>query len=202
MILVLSPHTDDAEIGCGGSLMKWKEEGETIKVIAFSRCEDSIPDGFDKDATEKEFIKNMDSIGAERKIMSLRVRRFPEYRQEILQCLKNQEKPDLVVCPSLNDIHQDHRTVAEEAVRAFRECASIISYDLPYSTMNFNANMYNKLEERHIKNKYIMANNYKSQIAKFPEYFSYGYIYGNAQAHGMKIKTDYAETFEIVRWIQ
>jgi LmbE family N-acetylglucosaminyl deacetylase len=201
MILVLSPHTDDAEIGCGGSLMKWKEEGEKIEVIAFSRCEESIPSGFDKDATEKEFMKNMDFIGAKRKIVELPVRRFPDYRQEILQCLKNQETPDLVVCPSLDDIHQDHRVVAEEAVRAFRERSSIISYDLPYSTMNFNANMYIKLEERHIKNKHIMINNYKSQVGKFPEYFAKEYIYGNAQAHGMKIKTNYAEIFEVVRWL-
>ena len=200
MILVLSPHTDDAEIGCGGSLTKWKEQGENIKVIAFSKCEESIPDGFDWNSTEREFIKNMELLDVEYAVKSFRVRNFPMYRQQILEEMRK-ESPDLVVCPSLNDIHQDHKVVVEEAVRAFRKC-SIISYDLPYSTIGFNGNMYEELDQYHIKNKHIMLSNYKSQVAKFPEYFGKEYVYARARVSGMKIKTDYAEQFEIIRWIK
>jgi len=203
-ILVLSPHTDDAEIGCGGSMSKWAHEGHKIRLVVFSACEESVPEGFDKNITRDEFYTNINLLGIEGRILDYPVRNFPEHRQKILDYMiktKNEFKPDLVVGTSLNDIHQDHKTVAEEMTRAFRECASIISYDMPYSTMNFNGNMYIKLEEKHIKNKHIMMNNYKSQVEKFPGYFDKECVYGSAQTHGMKVKTNHAESFEVIRWL-
>tara|TARA_Y100000739_G_C20308302_1_gene328716 strand:+ start:165 stop:359 length:195 start_codon:yes stop_codon:yes gene_type:complete len=57
-ILVLAPHTDDGEIGCGGSIARFIDEGKEIYYIAFSKCEESVPKGFPKNILEEEVKLN------------------------------------------------------------------------------------------------------------------------------------------------
>jgi LmbE family N-acetylglucosaminyl deacetylase len=44
-VLVMSPHTDDAELGCGGTMARWMEEGAELFTAAFSTAELSLPPG-------------------------------------------------------------------------------------------------------------------------------------------------------------
>ncbi len=44
-ILVLAPHTDDGEFGCGGTISKLVREGNDVFYVAFSSCEKSLPIG-------------------------------------------------------------------------------------------------------------------------------------------------------------
>ena len=203
-ILVLAPHTDDAEIGCGGSMNKWVHEGHKIRLVAFSNCVESIPEGFDKNVTRDEFYTNIDSLGIEGRVLDFGVRHFPEQRQRILDYLiraKDEFKPGLVVGTSLNDLHQDHKTVAEEMVRAFRETASIISYELPYSNINFNHQLFINLTVADLNKKAELLENYKSQKYKHNSYFTKEYVFARSKTLGIKIKKDYVETFEVVRWL-
>ena len=55
-ILILSPHTDDAELGCGGAIARFVEEKKDILWYAFSTAEDSLPQGCHKDTLRNEFI--------------------------------------------------------------------------------------------------------------------------------------------------
>ena len=41
-ILVLAPHTDDGELGAGGSIARWADEGHDIHYVAFSACQTAI----------------------------------------------------------------------------------------------------------------------------------------------------------------
>jgi LmbE family N-acetylglucosaminyl deacetylase len=41
-VLILAPHTDDGEFGCGGTINKLIEEGSEIYYAAFSACEQSV----------------------------------------------------------------------------------------------------------------------------------------------------------------
>jgi len=202
-ILILAPHSDDAEIGCGGSMNKWKHEGHKIRLVVFSACEESVPEGFDSNITRDEFYQNISLLGIEGRILDYPVRNFPEHRQKILDYMirtKNEFKPDLVVGTSLNDLHQDHKTVAEEMVRAFRETSSIISYELPYSNINFDPRLFINLTIADLDMKVKLWGNYKSQKEKF-KYFTKEYIFSMSKSLGIRIKKDYVEAFEVVRWI-
>jgi LmbE family N-acetylglucosaminyl deacetylase len=44
-ILVLAPHTDDAELGCGGTMARWIDEGASVYTAVFSTAEKSLPSG-------------------------------------------------------------------------------------------------------------------------------------------------------------
>lgn len=202
-ILVLSPHTDDIELGCGGSLTKWVEEGHNLLIVVFSLCEDSILDRFDDKITEREFKSSMKELRSEYKIYPFQVRTFPECRQHILESLiklKKGFKPDLVVGTSLNDTHQDHKTIAEEMRRAFR--CSVISYEMPYTTLNFNPQYYIALDKKHLENKMRLLSNYKSQIEKGKAIWTQEYQFGLAKIRGAQIDKEYAEAFEVIRIIE
>ncbi|MBT7289512.1 MAG: PIG-L family deacetylase, partial [Chloroflexi bacterium] len=56
-ILVLAPHTDDGEFGCGGSISRWLNEKKEIYYIAFSSAEKSVPQGMPKDILKVEVKK-------------------------------------------------------------------------------------------------------------------------------------------------
>ena len=79
-ILLLSPHTDDVELGCGGSVAKFIERGDEMLWLAFSVAEDSLPQGMPKDTLAREFEKVVQRYGLgeeQREILGFRVRHMP-----------------------------------------------------------------------------------------------------------------------------
>lgn len=200
MILALSPHTDDIEFGCGGSLIKWKEEGHEIHVVAFSACEQSLLDGWNKDSTKKEFQNSMDKLGATYEILDYPVRRFDEHRQDILEDIvriQKELKPTITLIPSLQDYHQDHYLIAKETTRAYK--GNLLSYEL--HNTGFKPNFYIELTRRQITKKIGLTHSYKSQIAKNRKMFNDEYVYGLAKIRGGEIEKDFAEGFEVIRWL-
>ncbi|WP_319507386.1 PIG-L family deacetylase [uncultured Methanolobus sp.] len=206
-ILILSPHTDDAELGCGGSIVRFIEDNNEIYWVVFSTAEESLPEGSPVDTLQKEFINVAQYLNLNEdnyKIFNFRVRYLHEKRQEILEHLiniRNEFEPELVIGPSINDYHQDHQIVANEMIRAFKTTSSIISYELPWNHITFNSELFIKLEEKHISAKCNLLNNYKSQILKNRSYFSKEFIYGLAVTRGVQCNSKYSEAFEVIKWM-
>ena len=132
-VLVIAPHTDDGEFGCGGSITKFIEAGTEIYYAAFSLAEESVPPQFPKNILETEVKAATTELGIKSDHLLLfkyQVRHFAEHRQSILEDLVKLNydlQPDLVFMPSLHDLHQDHSTVAIEGLRAFKK-TSILAY--------------------------------------------------------------------------
>ncbi|MEX0596287.1 MAG: PIG-L deacetylase family protein, partial [Candidatus Paceibacterota bacterium] len=133
-ILVLAPHTDDGELGCGATISKLINEGKDVYYVAFSICEESVPEGLPKNILETEVKKATKKLNISPEnliIKKFKVRYFPENRQQILEeivSLNREIQPDLVFTPSSFDVHQDHKTIFEEARRAFKN-TSILGYE-------------------------------------------------------------------------
>jgi LmbE family N-acetylglucosaminyl deacetylase len=206
-ILVLSPHTDDAELGCGGTIIRLIEEGSKILWIVFSTAEESLPPGFAPDALEVEFksVAQKLSLNSDNyRIYKYKVRHLHENRQEILEQLievRNSFNPDMVIGPSLNDFHQDHTVIANEMVRAFKTKSSIICYELPWNHVNFQTQFFVKLTEEQIERKISLLKSYKTQITKQRLYFSADFIRGLAITRGSQVDHKFAEAFEVIRSI-
>lgn len=206
-ILILSPHTDDAELGCGGSITKFLENGDSIYWIVFSTAEESLPAGLPKNTLEREFLNVTQNLGLcneEIQVCNFKVRYLHENRQQILDKLievRKKFKPDLVIGPSINDYHQDHQIIANEMIRAFKTTASIISYELPWNHITFNTQLFIKLKDEHMSKKCDLLKNYKSQYMKERLYFSEEFIFGLARSRGVQCNSKYAEAFEVIRWM-
>ena len=203
-VLVLAPHTDDGELGAGGTVARLIEEGAEVYWAVFSTCEESVPEGYPRDVLQTEFLRAMDRFSIPRERISLfhyPIRYFPAHRQEILEDLVRLNRsisPSLVFAPSLHDVHQDHHTVAEEAVRAFKKTC-LLGYEEPWNDLSFDNQVFISLEERHLDVKTAAMACYESQ--KFRPYAGEDYLKGLARCRGVQIGRPYAEAFETVRWI-
>ncbi|RYZ26504.1 MAG: PIG-L family deacetylase [Chitinophagaceae bacterium] len=202
-ILVLAPHTDDGELGCGGAIARLIKSNE-IFYAAFSSCKQSVPAGFEEDVLKGEMMAATSILGIRKEnvfLFDYEVRRFNHNRQEILDDLLKLKKdlsPDIVFMPSANDIHQDHATINSEGLRAFKFC-TLLNYELPWNNLSFNAGCYIALqdEELNIKCKAIAA--YKSQMHR--SYTNDDFTLSLAKVRGVQSGHQYAEAFEVVRWI-
>lgn len=203
-ILVLAPHTDDGEFGCGATIAKFIEEGKEVYYVAFSTCEESVPEGFPKNILEIEVKKATKELGIKPSNLIIKnypVRRFNEHRQEILEdlvVLRKEINPDLVFMPSSFDIHQDHTVVFQEGRRAFKN-VSILGYEFMWNNFAFDSAAFSVVEERHMDKKVKSIDQYESQQKRF--YAKEKMIKGGANYKGLQISKEYAEAFEIIRWI-
>lgn len=201
-ILVLAPHTDDGEFGCGASINKFLETGAEVYYAAFSACQQSVLPSFPPDILITEVKAATSKLGIKPSNLFLydyEVRTFNYRRQELLDDilkLKKDINPDLVFMPSINDIHQDHYTIANEGIRAFK-WSTILCYELPWNNFTFNTSCFISLEKKHLDAKLSALAEYKSQAHR--PYANNDFIKGLAITRGVQSGNTFAETFEIVR---
>ena len=203
-VLVLAPHTDDGELGAGGTISKLVENNVNVYYAAFSTAEQSVPVGFEKDILKTEVKNATKKLGIKEEnlfIYNYEVRKLNYVRQEILEnliALRKNIDIDLILMPSLRDIHQDHTTVAQEGLRAFKT-KTILGYELIWNNLSFDTTSFVKLEKRHIENKVNALREYKSQNGR--DYMSQEFIFSLAKIRGVQIGAEYAESFEVIRLV-
>lgn len=203
-VLVLAPHTDDGEFGCGGTIARLVELGKEVYYVAFSSAEKSLPEGADAGALKKEVRQALLVLGIPLDHLLLfdyDVRNFPAHRQEILEDmvrLYRETNPSLILLPSTTDTHQDHQTVSVEGFRAFKH-TSILGYELPWNNLTFETNAFAALDPRHLEAKLNALSCYRSQAGRI--YSDRDFVEGLARTRGTQIGTKYAEAFEVIRWI-
>ena len=203
-ILVLAPHTDDGELGCGASISKYLEEDNNVYYAAFSTAKESLPVETPDDQLEKEVREATLRLGIPEEnliIYGFTVRKLSYSRQELLEelvKLKRDIVPDLVLMPAPNDLHQDHYTVAMEGLRAFKQ-TSILAYELPWNNITFNTQAFIRLDRHHIEKKVYALDAYNSQ--KKRSYLNSDFIFSLAKTRGVQINVEYAEAFEVIRWV-
>ena len=82
-VLVLAPHTDDGEFGCGGTMKRLTEAGVEVHYVAFSIATKSLPPGFPPDTLAREVRDATGVLGipeAHLTVHDFEVRTFPEHR--------------------------------------------------------------------------------------------------------------------------
>ena len=204
-VLVLAPHTDDAEIGCGGTIARFLEEGREVHVAAFSTAEDSLPPGAPPTLLRDEFNAAMEFMGIpqeHRYVFEYPVRMLKDHRQEVLEqliTLKKEIAPDTVFLPSGEDVHQDHQVIHIEGLRAFRN-ASILGYELPRNHITFTTHAFVVLEQRHIERKWQALQCYESQFTLGRSYFTQEFVESLARVRGLQVDSEWAEAFQVYRY--
>jgi len=203
-ILILAPHTDDGELGCGGSIAKFCAAQAEVYYAAFCLCSASLPAGSAADTLEKECKKATSILGIPESNLILfdyEVRELPASRQKILEELRNMQRnlqPDLVMLPATSDIHQDHQVINSEGMRAFKN-TTFAGYELPWNNFRFNTNFFVRLSEDELAKKVEALHSYESQAERV--YMHEDFIRSLAKVRGVQANTRYAEAFEIYRWI-
>lgn len=166
-ILCLGAHSDDIEIGCGGTILRLLEENPDTDVLwvvlaamglrgAEARDSASF---FLANARQKEIV-----------IKEFRDGFFPYMGAEIktfFEYLKQSWSPDVIFTHYRHDLHQDHRLISELTWNTFRDHLileyEIIKYDGDIGTPNFLVHLSDTTCELKVRN---LLNCYKSQREK------------------------------------
>jgi LmbE family N-acetylglucosaminyl deacetylase len=129
-VLCLGAHSDDIEIGCGGTLLRFLAERPDTEVVwivlgaAGERAREA-------EASAKFFLR--DAGHGEIIVKDFRDGFFPYCGgdiKEFLERLKRQYSPDLILTHYRHDLHQDHRLVSELTWNIFRNHL-ILEYEIP-----------------------------------------------------------------------
>jgi N-acetylglucosamine malate deacetylase 1 len=203
-VLFVSPHTDDAELGCGGTIARALEESTEVHVLVFSSAEESRPPGTPPTILRDECELAMAALGVPNSNLQIEgfpVRHLSAHRQEVLDELirvRARVRPSVVFAPASSDVHQDHQVVHAECLRAFKDL-TVLGYELPWNHVGFDANAFVRLERRHLDAKWKALQYYKSQFELGRAYFSKEFIEALARVRGTQVNVPYAEAFEVER---
>lgn len=129
-VLCLGAHSDDIEIGAGGTLLSWIADGVHLDVMW---CVLGAIGGREEEAraSASDFLHG----AASAKVETLQFRNsfFPEKSAEIkewFETLKSRVTPDIVLTHRRHDAHQDHREISRHTWATFRDHL-ILEYEIP-----------------------------------------------------------------------
>jgi LmbE family N-acetylglucosaminyl deacetylase len=198
-VFFIGAHPDDIELGCGALIAHIAKQTEVLCV--------TLSDNQKNPALTQlvaEHHQSMKVLGVpEEKVIvgQFETRRFPQNRQEILEYLIDLNKkfhPDVVFCHSKSDIHQDHATVTEESLRAFRG-VTLLGFDVIRSSYGFFPHFLVEVTEEDVQKKIAALAEYKTYADKY--YFNENITRATLIRNGALAERPFAEGFDILRII-
>jgi LmbE family N-acetylglucosaminyl deacetylase len=200
-VLLVSAHPDDAEISAGGTIVRLKRENSKCKIwnIYFASCmEDPKNTGaLEEHKKACDIFKIENDVGYDIPRRELEISK--QKVRDILWKIKEVYKPDLVLCPSPHDYHQDHKVVAECCMTIFRDSATILGFEVPRSVMpEFVPNLYVILSADDVMEKLHAIEQYESQFKSRPHTFDFEKFKSYMAMRGTQTNTSWAETFEVL----
>lgn len=130
VVLCLGAHSDDIEIGCGGTILQWTEQYPALQFywVVFSADVERTQEGM---ASANAFLQQ----AAQKRVIVKNFRDgFFPYEGAALkawfeQC-KQEISPDIIFTHYRDDRHQDHRVISELTWNTFRNHL-ILEYEIP-----------------------------------------------------------------------
>jgi len=196
-VLFLGAHPDDIEIGCGALIHHIVQRTEILCVTLSDNQKNP-----DLQNVKGEHIRSMKVLGVpEESIVfgSFVTRIFPDARQEILEYfinLRKDFKPDLIFTHSKQDIHQDHNTITNESLRAFRG-VTVLGYDVVRSSYDFFPHFIVAVSEEDANKKIEALAEYETYRDRY--YFNSELTRSIMIRHGALAEVPFAEGFDILR---
>ena len=139
---------------------------------------------------------------------------YPTYKvTSIINKYINNINPEIVLIPSINDIHEDHKIIYKAAKVSMRpnkksNLKKILSYETVSETewneegKLFNPNYFIRLSKSEINKKINAFLKYKSQIKKSPHPRSKEGIINLAKIRGSQAFVEYAEAFKVEKILE
>jgi N-acetylglucosamine malate deacetylase 1 len=196
-VLFLGAHPDDIEIGCGALIHHIVKQTEILCVTLSDNQKNP-----DLKNVKDEHLRSMKVLGVPNdKVVfgPFTTRVFPDARQEILEYfldLRKTFQPDLIFVHSKQDVHQDHLTIADEALRAFRGI-TVLGFDVVRSSYGFFPHFLVEVSEEDVSKKIEALSQYETYRDKY--YFNSELTRSIMVRHGAVAEIPFAEGFDILR---
>ena len=219
-LLVITPHSDDEVLGCGGLISKVKNEGGKVFVLIFNL-------GFEKDDTKESQEKRKNEVQEAMNVLKVDdyhlVHDQPDNNRDLdteplhslIEVIESTSSvslekitPTIVAIPTIFSHHQDHVHVHHACIAALRPISTpvsniVLSYEAPehsrWSASGvFEPNLFVEIDDV-IENKIIAFNKYRSQIR--PGGRDDDSIRNQAKYRGQEVGKNLCEAFYVHRFI-
>ncbi len=196
-VLFLGAHPDDIEIGCGALLAQIADKTEILCVTLSDNQKNP-----ELSNLVEEHYQSMAALGIPREksiLGQFETRRFPHFRQEILEYMiqiNRSFRPDLIFVHTKADIHQDHATITEEALRAFRG-TTVLGFDVIRSSYGFFPSFLVEVSESAVEKKIKALQQYATYQNRY--YFDPEITRATLIRNGAICERPFAEGFDILR---
>jgi len=212
-VIIIAPHPDDEILGCGGAILKHKQNGDIVAILYITNC---LPEfGFSEERcqsrqSEIDSVKNKCNINFIYKL-DLAPSKLEKFGlSDLIKKISNvfhEFKPNIVYINNYGDAHSDH----EIAFKATYSCTKsfrypfiekIYIYEVPSETefgykQNFKPNSYVDITT-FIDNKLELMSIYASEVMRSPYPRSLDSIRALARWRGSRIGVEYAEAFMLL----
>jgi LmbE family N-acetylglucosaminyl deacetylase len=194
-ILCLGAHSDDIEIGCGGTILKLTAEHAGLEVMWVVFSAEGVRNAEAHDSAKAFLAKAAKSHVL---VKDFRGSFFPFQGEEIKEFFETLKpfQPDVVFTHYRDDRHQDHRVLSDLAWNTFRSHA-ILEYEIPKYDGDFGVpNFFVPVSEAHCRKKsQLLRKHFKSQANK--HWFTEELFMATPRIRGMECDspTRYAEAF-------
>jgi len=219
-IIVVAPHPDDETLGCGGTLLRHKNEGHDIHWLIVTSVKEE--DGYNCEVVDNrrlEIDKVREAYGftsvSELKFSTAKLDVYP--KSDLIADISsvfNQIKPDTLYLPYRNDVHSDHEIVFDVAIsctKSFRypyiknvlvyETLSETEFTARPDSNSFKPNCWIEISN-YLEQKIDIMRIFKSEINEHPFPRSESNIRALATLRGATAGVNAAEAFMIVKQIK
>lgn len=196
-VLLLGAHPDDIELGCGALLHQIARQTDVLCVTLSDNQKNP-----DLQNVKNEHFQSMAVLGVPLEKIVLgpfTTRVFPDSRQDILEYflkLRKDFQPDLIFVHSKQDVHQDHLTMTDEALRAFRGI-TVLGFDVVRSSYGFFPHFLVEVSEEDVNKKIEALSCYETYRDRY--YFNSELTRSIMIRHGALAERPFAEGFDILR---
>lgn len=195
IVLAIGAHPDDVEIGCGGILLRHRADGDRVSVLTLSGGEQ----GGTAEQRIDEARSAAETLGARLFMRSLRDAAISQGKEtiEAIEEVIQEVKPSIIYTHSLNDGHQDHRSVHRATVVAARQIPSLYCYQAPSTGIEFRPTKFVEIGE-FLDRKVEAIGAYHSQVVKRP-YLRESLLRATAEYWGRFAGYGMVEPLEVIR---
>jgi LmbE family N-acetylglucosaminyl deacetylase len=224
-ILVIVAHPDDEVLGCGATIAKWSDLGESVHILIMAEGVTSRDVVRNTNINHQELLLLKKSAEDARKVLgavSTKLLNFPDNRMDalnLLDVIKEIEKeidrlrPHTVVTHHSGDLNIDHRIIHEAVITACRpqpghtvnrilafEVVSSTEWQSTGSNAIFQPNLFEDVSIT-IDRKIKALKSYEAEMRKWPHARSLKNVEYLARWRGASVGCEAAEAFMLIREI-
>lgn len=202
-ICVIAVHPDDESLGCGGTILKFLEQGDEVHCILVTKGNQEQSKIWEKVKEAYKFTSVTELNFLELKLMDLSLNELIPPMSKAISLIE----PQMLIIPNRSDAHSDHKAIfnaVASCTKAFRypfieqvlmmEVISETDFSLPLPEGQFVANYYVDITDHYHRKEEILRL-YENELLPFPQTRNLSTMQALNRYRGSQINAEYAEAF-------